>query len=213
MAHKEQQDYCTLIKGLFPAHFWRMRVLEIGSLDINGTVRDYFWRCSYEGIDIGPGPGVDNICAGHEFRAADGYYDVVVCCEVAEHDQYYPMTVLNAVRMLRPGGLFLFTCATTGRAEHGTTRTSPFASPYTNDYYQNVTESTIRAIPGFTDAWQFLRITVNQSSCDLQIAGIKKGMRLRFSPSLAVYIMQRLYSFYRLRVRDIGNGIKKLLQV
>ena len=47
---------------------------------------------------------------------------------------------------MKSGGLFLFTCATTGRPEHGTKRTSPSDSPFTSkaedweDYYMNLTE-------------------------------------------------------------------------
>lgn len=46
----------------------------------------------------------------------------------------------------RPGGLIVFTCATEGRGEHGTTRTSPADSPFTNDYYRNVTEADVREV-------------------------------------------------------------------
>jgi hypothetical protein len=44
--------------------------------------------------------------------------------------------------------VFLFSCATTGRPEHGTRRTSPQDSPFTseieNDYYMNLTEQDVR---------------------------------------------------------------------
>jgi hypothetical protein len=42
------------------------------------------------------------------------------------------------VRMTRPGGLVFFTCATTGRPEHGTRRTTPGDAPYCTDYYKNL---------------------------------------------------------------------------
>ncbi len=49
-------------------------------------------------------------------------------------------------KMLNPDGLFYFTCSSTGRAEHGTRRTSPNDSYGTignledmNDYYKNLT--------------------------------------------------------------------------
>ena len=48
--------------------------------------------------------------------------------------------------MLKPGGLFTFTCASTGRPEHGTRRTSSSVSYGTvaniedmQDYYKNLT--------------------------------------------------------------------------
>ena len=42
-------------------------------------------------------------------------------------------SLANIERVLHPGGVLILTCATTGRHEHGTTRTSPAMSPSTND--------------------------------------------------------------------------------
>jgi len=49
--------------------------------------------------------------------------------------------------MLKPCGLFCFTCASTGTAEHGTIRTTPNESYgsignliYMCDYYNNLTQ-------------------------------------------------------------------------
>jgi hypothetical protein len=51
------------------------------------------------------------------------------------------------MRMLKSNGLFIFTCATDGRAEHGTNRTSPADAPLLtgnwSDYYKNLTETDI----------------------------------------------------------------------
>lgn len=48
------------------------------------------------------------------------------------------------VKLLKKDGMILVTCAGEGRAEHGTTRTSPEDAPYTNDYYQNFNETMLR---------------------------------------------------------------------
>ena len=37
MAHKEQQEYLLSIKDKFPERFQNCSVLDIGSLDINGS--------------------------------------------------------------------------------------------------------------------------------------------------------------------------------
>ena len=37
MSHKEQQDFFESVKNKFPQHFTDVRVLDIGSLDINGN--------------------------------------------------------------------------------------------------------------------------------------------------------------------------------
>lgn len=213
MAHKEQIDYCYLIKALFPKWFRKTRVLEIGSQDICGSIRPIFWQCEYTGIDLGPGKNVTAIGSGHNWPAPNGYYDTIACCEVAEHDRHYHETMKNIIRMLKPGGLLLFTCATTGRAEHGTTRTSSYASPYTTDYYQNVTEDMIRGERDFNKAWQYCRFTTDQNHHDLQLVAIKKGKHFTFSPSLFICIAIRFYAFFLMRVKDNINGVKKILKI
>ena len=63
---------------------------------------------------------------------------------VFEHDEFWKDTIMNCITLTKPGGIFLFSCATTGRQEHGTRRTTPQDSPFTslieNDYYMNLTE-------------------------------------------------------------------------
>ena len=49
--------------------------------------------------------------------------------------------------MTKSGGFLIFTCAITGRIEHGTDRTTPTSSPGTQsvgwDYYYNIEEKTL----------------------------------------------------------------------
>lgn len=152
MAHQEQKDFCQLIKSLCPDYFNGVSVLDVGSLDINGNNRYLFTNCDYTGIDIGAGPNVDIVCKGHEFKPKDNHkFDVVISTECFEHDKYWEETTRNIIdNLLKPNGLFLFTCATTGRPEHGTKRTTPQNSPFTattedwEDYYMNLSEGNFR---------------------------------------------------------------------
>jgi SAM-dependent methyltransferase len=143
MAHTEQIDFCTSVKALYPDMFKNKRVLDIGSLDINGNNRYLFEDCDYTGIDIGEGKNVDIVCSGHLFKS-DTQFDVIVSTECFEHDKHYAETLRNAYNLLKVGGLLLFSCAAPGRPEHGTTRTSPKDSPFTTDYYRNLSEQDIR---------------------------------------------------------------------
>ena len=52
MAHPQQAEYFTSVREHYLAHFERARVLEVGSLDINGSVRDLFSACEYTGVDL-----------------------------------------------------------------------------------------------------------------------------------------------------------------
>jgi len=178
MAHIEQQDFLTHVRDKFPNMFENCRVLDIGSLDINGNNRYLFTNYEYVGLDIGWGNNVDVVCRGHEYND-DKLFDVVVSSECFEHDEFWELTIKNAIRLLKPNGMFLFTCATIGRPEHGTQRTSPTDSPFTsnlvNDYYKNLNQEDIRRVLDFDDIfleYSFQsRLTWPQ---DLYFWGIKK---------------------------------------
>lgn len=144
MSHSTQQDFILYTKNKFPNYFTNSKVLEVGSLDINGSMRSFFSECDYLGIDVGEGQGVDLVVQGQEYDAPDESYDVCASGECFEHNPYWAETFSNMVRMCKSGGLVLFTCATTGRKEHGTSRTDSGSSPLTVgigwEYYKNLTE-------------------------------------------------------------------------
>jgi SAM-dependent methyltransferase len=146
MAHREQREWCELVKYAHDEYFVGTNVLDIGSLDINGNNRYLFEQCNYTGIDIGEGSNVDVVCSGHLFKS-DDLFDVVISTECFEHDEHWQQTLKNVINnLLKDGGLFLFSCAAPGRPEHGTKRTSPKDSPFTNDYYRNLSEADIRSV-------------------------------------------------------------------
>lgn len=122
MAHPEQQQFVQEIKGKYPNQFKDCYVLEVGSQDINGSVRGFFENCQYTGLDCNPGRSVDVVCLAHEFDS-NRQFDTIISCEAFEHDPYLDRTLCNIIRLLRPGGLFLATCAGPNRQEHGTVRT------------------------------------------------------------------------------------------
>lgn len=93
-------------------------VLEIGSHDVNGSVRPLLNAAShYHGIDIAPGPGVDEVADAASWRAWRTY-DVVVSTEVLEHAPDWKSILDNAWSALAAGGRLLFTCATEPRPPH-----------------------------------------------------------------------------------------------
>jgi SAM-dependent methyltransferase len=173
MAHKEQINFCKSVKEQFPQFFRGVTVLDIGSLDINGNNHYLFEDYSYIGVDLGEGRNVDVVSRGHEYKS-DERYDVVVSTECFEHDEYWKETILNVIKHLRNGGLFLFTCATEGRPEHGTKRTSPQNAPFVGDYYRNLTEDIIMAEINFDEYFSKYKFSSRQNPADLYFWGIKK---------------------------------------
>ena len=189
MAHKEQIEYVYSVKNLFTEYFNNKTVLGIGTFNVCGTEDMFFDECDYSGLDIGPGPGVDIVCPAQDFDAPDETYDVIISCECFEHNPYYIETIQNAVRMLKKNGLFLFTCATTGRPVHGTktsdeidklkhenwvTMPNVFRDDWDNEYYKNLTENDIRESIDVDITFKNYEFSVNTDHCDLYFWGIKK---------------------------------------
>lgn len=175
MAHRAQREFCQEVKRRFPDRFLRARVLEVGALNVNGTIRDLFEDCRYVGLDCRDGPGVDVVCLAHEYREPDAAFDVVCALETFEHDPHAPQTISNLLRMLRPGGLFLMTCAGVGRPEHGTARTGGGMGPHP-DFYRNVSPGEFCRWLLDTDvALDELHIRRRAHPCDLYAWAIKSG--------------------------------------
>lgn len=138
--HREVKQFVQEVKSRYPDYFIRKKVLEVGSQDINGSVRKYFRRCDYLGIDLGPGRGVDMIAHATEL-VEPNVYDVVISTEALEHDKKWQESIRQMWENLKPCGMLIITCASVNRPEHGTRRSESFCSPFTQDYYGNISAS------------------------------------------------------------------------
>ena len=78
MAHEKQREFFRKVKSMNPQFFTDVKVLDIGSLDINGSNRHAFEHpYSYIGVDLSEGKNVDVICPGHLYES--GYqFDTVI---------------------------------------------------------------------------------------------------------------------------------------
>lgn len=172
MSHPEQREFFESVRLRFPHYFFGTSVIEVGSLNINGTVRDFFSDCTYVGVDLAEGPGVDVVGQGQDLDYPDNSFEVAVSAECFEHNPYWLETFENMHRMA--SDLVVFTCATEGRREHGTTRTSPADSPFTLewDYYRNLTENDFSDNLDLDYMFERYQFTVNTSSCDLYFWGL-----------------------------------------
>jgi SAM-dependent methyltransferase len=176
MSHSQQRDFVEKLKNHLPKYFNQKSVLEVGSLNVNGTLRDFFTECRYIGIDVSPGNEVDVVCEGQNYNAPNNTYDVVSSAECFEHNPYWFETFQNMIRLCKDGGLVFFTCATDGRPEHGTSKTTPLDSPLTVqlgwDYYKNLNENNFRSKLNFDSYFSEYHFEVNDESHDLYFWGI-----------------------------------------
>jgi len=170
MSHPAQIEFVAALQNKFPDFFIRKNVLEVGSLNINGSIRQFFQQCNYVGVDLGAGRDVDVIAKGEDLSYADGSFDVVASCECFEHNPEWAKTFGNMVRM--SCGLVFFSCATTGRAEHGTKRSNPHDAPFCGDYYRNLTEDDVRQEVDLS-AFKVYEFISNDKAQDLYFWGLK----------------------------------------
>lgn len=108
----------TWIAGQIAGHgLASRRTLEVGSLDVNGSVRAMF-AGEYTGIDMRPGPGVDVVGTADALPFDDASFDVVVSTEMLEHDPTPWLSLAEMRRVLRPAGHLLLTTRGNGFGEH-----------------------------------------------------------------------------------------------
>lgn len=200
MSHYSQQQFVGWVQAAFPTCFRDSKVLEVGSLDLNGSVRRFFERCDYTGLDVGPGPGVDVVCGGQDYRAPDGSFDVTCSFEAMEHNPYWVETFNNMIRLTRPGGLVVMSCATFGRPEHGTARSQPEDSPLTGhigwNHYRNLCSRDFEAAVDMAVAFECHAFAHYYYGQDLFFFGFRRGAP---APAHAQAFARTLRWRYRLR--------------
>lgn len=124
--HAEARDFIARCRE-------ELSILEIGSRDVNGGIRDLFAGWDYLGIDATDGPGVNVVADGATFETTKRF-DVIACCEVFEHAANWQNIVRNAAELLKPGGVFIGTAAGPGRVPHNCDGT-----PHDGvEYYANI---------------------------------------------------------------------------
>lgn len=111
-------DTADLIGKAFLKKYSKARqiILEVGALDINGSIRRYAHpEAHYVGIDIEPGRGVDVVCKqGEELPFTDCSVDIVLATSVFEHDSFFWLTFLDLVRVVKPGGVVYINAPSNG---------------------------------------------------------------------------------------------------
>ena len=142
--HTEARQFCLRTRLRYGNYFHDRRVLDVGSLDINGNNRGLFASCEYLGIDIGAGPNVDKIGHLADLNGQLGKFHVVISTEALEHDRRWRETLGCMTEKLVSAGLLLLTWATPERREHGTIHAEPAASPHTTDYYRGLAVEDVR---------------------------------------------------------------------
>lgn len=86
-----------------------LTILDLGSMDVNGSYRELFdrpqWR--YIGVDMTAGNNVDIVLQNpYAWReVGTDSIDVLISGQAFEHMEYFWITILEIARILKPGGI------------------------------------------------------------------------------------------------------------
>jgi SAM-dependent methyltransferase len=99
------------------------RVLEVGSFNVNGSVRPIVTAhhpAEYRGVDAAPGDGVDQVldCTGLVDEFGPGSWDVVISTEMLEHVEDWRASIRSLFQVMAPGGLLIVTTRSPGFPYH-----------------------------------------------------------------------------------------------
>ncbi len=148
------------IGQLFFETYWKpsyARILDIGSYDVNGTLRDFKpASAEYLGIDLAKGPGVDLVLDDpYSYPFPDGYFDVILSTSCFEHDPMFWETFRECCRVISNIGV-IYINAPSGGVYH----------PYSHDFWRFYPDAGIglenwsrrsgrgvRLVESFMDYW------------------------------------------------------------
>ena len=99
-------------------------VIEVGAYNANGSLRpvaEAFKPALYVGVDIQPGPGVDEVCAAENLIERFGYnkFDMLICTEILEHVRNWEEIIHNIKNVIKPDGILLITTRSKEFGYHG----------------------------------------------------------------------------------------------
>jgi hypothetical protein len=143
-------------------------VLEFGSRNVNGSLRDLVGADRWVGVDIGAGPGVDIVGDAASVNVP-GTFELVLCAEVFEHatDEMCVGMCGNAARHLESGGHFIATMAGPRRAPHSAVDGGALRD---GEFYRNVDHAVL-------DSWLsgagFRHWTIDELDDDIRCVAVK----------------------------------------
>ena len=82
-------------------------VLDVGSMNVSGVIKDLIGDADYIGLDMQEGDNVDLVANAHDLKQIfpSKKFDLVVCADTLEHDDKFWLTVEGLRYVTKRGGL------------------------------------------------------------------------------------------------------------
>lgn len=117
--HQGNRDFLSFVSQKYSHEVSGAAILEIGSMDWNGTARPYFAAAArYVGVDHCAGAAVDIVCQADQTAFKPGEFDILICLSVFEHDPEWRQILPHNLRWVKDGGLVILCWGAEGNLRH-----------------------------------------------------------------------------------------------
>lgn len=101
-------SFIAFQKNYLDSNTQKIKVVEVGSRSVNSHIKNLLNKnTDYIGLDIEAGDNVDVVLKDpYKFPLDDSSVDVVISISVFEHTEFFWLTYLEILRILKPSGLF-----------------------------------------------------------------------------------------------------------
>ena len=161
--HQAALDFVTATVRAYGVHG---PVYEIGSRNVNGSIRSLFPVQDYHGIDLSAGPDVDAV-ADAESYVPPMVPHTVVCCEVLEHAANADAIIQQIATVLAPGGRVILTMAGPCRMPHSGVDGGQLRA---GEFYRNVSPDDLRS---WLRDFAQVDVTENIDTADVYATAVK----------------------------------------
>jgi SAM-dependent methyltransferase len=117
--HVTAMDNCKLFFDTYSSFFSsldRIKIIEIGSQDVNGSLRTFApLNSDYIGLDFVDGKGVDVVLDDPYSLPLDSESaDIIISSSCFEHSEMFWIVFLEVMRVLKPHGIFYLNVPSNG---------------------------------------------------------------------------------------------------
>ena len=104
--HTNNHSWLKDLQAKYPDSFNGVKVLDLGSLDVNGSCKQYFNNCKYVGVDLEDGKNVDIVSKNTETKFRKNQFDTLISFNCFEHDFDWKDSIVHNMKWLKSGGMF-----------------------------------------------------------------------------------------------------------
>lgn len=145
--HSEARHFLAYCLLVFGEEYYKGKILDVGSFDVNGNNRFYFGEdVEYVGCDTRAGPNVTRVIDVKDI--VDELFDVVICTETINKSTDI---VPDLWRLCKPGGILVITAS--GVERGGREDLVPTLKKYGCSVYANDAHKDIYAV-GSKEKWR-----------------------------------------------------------